>query len=143
MWKRFCPGRSWRRSCVRVRHDQIRDIILQDKVTVVLPQCIDIRSLTQCLCQKEGDPVHELYVLLYILLIGCLPCSVKTRCCLMDYIREVTGYQRDVEAFLSGRELAQVMREEEDGKKYFSDPGHRSEMHCQIQASSWDSAAHS
>ena len=38
--------------------------------------------------------------------------------CKMDYIREVTGYQRDVEAFLSGRELAQVMREEEDGKKY-------------------------
>ena len=38
--------------------------------------------------------------------------------CKMEYIREVTGYQRDVEAFLSGEELAQVVREDEDGKKY-------------------------
>lgn len=38
--------------------------------------------------------------------------------CKMEYIREVAGYQRDIEAILSGEELAQVVHEEEDGKKY-------------------------
>lgn len=38
--------------------------------------------------------------------------------CKIEYIREVTGYDRDVEAFLSGEELTQVMREEEGEKKY-------------------------
>jgi len=38
--------------------------------------------------------------------------------CKMEYIRDVTEYCRDVEAFLSKEELSQVMREEEDGKKY-------------------------
>ncbi|MDE6620165.1 MAG: hypothetical protein K2K74_06700 [Lachnospiraceae bacterium] len=48
--------------------------------------------------------------------------------CKMEYIRNVTGYDRDVEAFLSEEELSQVMREEDGGKKYrmpivpFSDP---------------------
>lgn len=38
--------------------------------------------------------------------------------CKMEYIREVTGYQRDVETFLYGEELSQVVHDEEDGKKY-------------------------
>ncbi len=38
--------------------------------------------------------------------------------CKMEYLREVTGYQRGVEEFLSAEELSHVMREEEDGKKY-------------------------
>lgn len=38
--------------------------------------------------------------------------------CRMEYIREVTGYDRDVEDFLSGEELSQVMRGENGGKQY-------------------------
>ncbi|MDE6917244.1 MAG: hypothetical protein K2P39_10670 [Lachnospiraceae bacterium] len=38
--------------------------------------------------------------------------------CRMEFIREANGYDRAVEDFLSGEELAQVVREDEDGKKY-------------------------
>ncbi|MDE7415776.1 MAG: hypothetical protein K2N44_05570 [Lachnospiraceae bacterium] len=38
--------------------------------------------------------------------------------CKMEYIRDVAGYHRDVEALLSETELSQVMREEDGGKKY-------------------------
>lgn len=38
--------------------------------------------------------------------------------CKMEYIRDVAGYQRDVEAILSGEELAQVVHEEAGEKKY-------------------------
>lgn len=38
--------------------------------------------------------------------------------CRMDYIKDVTGYHREVEEFLSGEELSQVVREEEGEKKY-------------------------
>ncbi|MDE7272499.1 MAG: hypothetical protein K2N95_05470 [Lachnospiraceae bacterium] len=38
--------------------------------------------------------------------------------CKMEYIRDVTGYKRDVEAFLSEEELSQVMHEEDGEKKY-------------------------
>lgn len=38
--------------------------------------------------------------------------------CKMEYIRNVAGYDRDVEAFLSEKELSQVMREEDGERKY-------------------------
>lgn len=38
--------------------------------------------------------------------------------CKMEYIRNVAGYDRDVEAILSEKELSQVMHEEDGGRKY-------------------------
>jgi len=38
--------------------------------------------------------------------------------CKMQYIREITGYKREVEELLPEEELSQVMHEENGGKKY-------------------------
>lgn len=44
--------------------------------------------------------------------------TVRAISCKMEYLRDVTGYRRDVEELLSGEELSQVMREEDGEKKY-------------------------